>query len=64
VKAFTTEDVHRLARALLLLSDPFDGKTGFRPVLRAPEFKKLEKLVREKFKSARLDLRSKRAHDV
>jgi len=49
VKTFTTEDVHRLARALLLLSDPFDGKTGFRPVLRAPEFKKLEKLVREKY---------------
>jgi signal transduction histidine kinase len=48
-KAFTTEDVHRLARALLLLSDPFEGKTGFRPVLRSTEFKHLEKLIKEKY---------------
>jgi signal transduction histidine kinase len=48
-KAFTGEDVHRLARALLLLSDPFEGKTGFRPVLRSTEFKHLEKLIKEKY---------------
>jgi signal transduction histidine kinase len=48
-KPFTADDVHRLARAVLLLSDPFDGATGFKPVLRAPEFKKLERLVREKY---------------
>ena len=48
-KAFTSDDVHRLARAVLLLSDPFNGAAGFKPVLRAPEFKKLEKLVREKY---------------
>lgn len=48
-KAFSSEDVHRLARDLLLLSDPFEGKTGFRPVLRSPEFKHLEKLINEKY---------------
>jgi signal transduction histidine kinase len=48
-KAFTAEDVHRLARALLLLSDPFEGKTGFKPVLRSAEFKHLQKLIKEKY---------------
>jgi signal transduction histidine kinase len=48
-KPFSSDDVRRLARSLLLLSDPFDGKTGFRPVLNAPAFKELEKLVKEKY---------------
>jgi signal transduction histidine kinase len=44
-------DVKRLARALVLLADPFRdeaagvGVTGFSPVLKAPEFEDLEKLV-------------------
>jgi len=42
-------DVHRLARALLLLSDPFESATGFRPSLSAPSFSELEKLVRSAY---------------
>src|SRR5262249_26795018 len=44
-------DVKRLARALVLLADPFGddkstgGVTDFRPVLKVPEFADLEKLV-------------------
>ena len=44
-------DVKRLAHALVLLADPFGdcasagGVTDFRPVLKAPEFSELEKLV-------------------
>jgi signal transduction histidine kinase len=44
-------DVKRLARALVLLADPFDdedstgGVTEFRPVLQVPEFTDLENLV-------------------
>jgi signal transduction histidine kinase len=48
-KPFSADDVHRLARALLLLADPFEGKTGFKPLLHSTEFKRLEKLVREKY---------------
>lgn len=56
-KPFMPEDVKRLARSLLLLSDPFEGSTGFKPVLQSPEFKELEKLVQEKyFKDAELHL--------
>jgi signal transduction histidine kinase len=59
-KLFLPDDVRRLARSLLLLSDPFEGKTGFRPTLLSPEFKELEKLVREKyFKDAELHLEAK-----
>jgi signal transduction histidine kinase len=45
-------DVHRLARALVLLADPFSedisgggGVTNFRPILKVPEFADLERLV-------------------
>jgi signal transduction histidine kinase len=50
-KPLATTDVKRLARALILLSDPFKGEEAaqsefdFKPVLKAPEFKQLEQLV-------------------
>lgn len=43
-------EVKRLARGILLLADPFeDNPTGFHPVLKAPEFKDLEKLVKRRY---------------
>lgn len=42
-------EVQRLARELLLLSDPFDSKTGFRPKLIAPGFSELENRVRKAY---------------
>lgn len=43
-------DVKRLARAMILLADPFgDDPTGFKPVLQAQEFKDLERLVRNRY---------------
>ncbi|MFY9820527.1 MAG: ATP-binding protein [Thermoanaerobaculia bacterium] len=43
-------DVKRLARAMILLADPFgDDPEGFEPVLLAPEFRDLENLVRERY---------------
>lgn len=43
-------DVKRLARGILLLADPFgDDVVGFHPVLKAPEFRDLEKLVQGKY---------------
>ena len=50
-------DVKRLARALVLLADPFRdgaaavGVTGFSPVLSAPEFAELEKLVERGYRA-------------
>jgi len=41
-------EVQRLARALVLLADPFRD-SGFRPELAAPEFEDLEKRVRESY---------------
>lgn len=47
--------VRRLARALVLLADPFAGldpsckSAGFRPILRAPEFEQLEQLVARRY---------------
>lgn len=38
-------EVQRLARELLLLADPFDSETGFRPRLIVPEFAELEERV-------------------
>jgi len=59
-KSFLPDDVRRLARSLLLLSDPFEGSTGFNPTLETQEFKELERLVREKyFKDAELHLEAK-----
>ena len=37
--------IHKLARELILLSDPFGDPSGFKPTLIAPEFKVLEELV-------------------
>jgi len=42
-------EVQRLARALLLLSDPFNHSLGFHPKLIAPEFQDLERRVRESY---------------
>jgi signal transduction histidine kinase len=43
--ALTHAEVRRLARSLVLLADPFGEKGSFRPILVAPDFKDLEKLV-------------------
>lgn len=45
----TRRDVKRLARALLLLADPFEATRGFRPVLDASDFTDLAKLVDEAY---------------
>ena len=46
----TRLDVKRLARALLLLADPFsEDKRGFLPVLEAPEFQDLATLVERRY---------------
>ncbi len=46
----TRSDVKKLARSLLLLADPFtDNPEGFQPILRAPEFVDLEKLVKRRY---------------
>jgi signal transduction histidine kinase len=48
--ALRRADVKRLARSLVLLADPFDDDpSGFSPVLNAPEFTDLEKLVRQRY---------------
>jgi signal transduction histidine kinase len=45
-------DVKNLARGLILLADPFgDNTLGFQPILRAPEFKELERLVQQRYLS-------------
>lgn len=48
--SITRADVRRLARELLLLADPFgDTPDGFKPVLVAPEFADIEKLVQKRY---------------
>lgn len=47
--AVTKNDVTRLARALILLADPFSTSLGFRPALVAPEFSDLERLVQNSY---------------
>ena len=47
--AVTKNDVTRLARALILLADPFSTSLGFRPTLVAPEFSDLERLVQNSY---------------
>ncbi len=43
-------EVKRLARELILLAGPFgDDPTGFKPVLKAPEFRDLENLVSKRY---------------
>lgn len=47
---FNESEVRRLVKGLLLLADPFNNKAiGFKPILKAPEFKKLEKIVRRRY---------------
>ncbi len=48
-EAFSHNEVKRLARSLVLLADPFGDKAAFTPVLVAPEFKDLEKLVKRAY---------------
>jgi signal transduction histidine kinase len=43
--ALTERTVERLARAVVLLADPFGDPTGFRPQLDAPEFREAAKLI-------------------
>lgn len=48
--AITRSDVRRLARELILLADPFgDTPGGFKPVLIAPDFADIEKLVQKRY---------------
>jgi C4-dicarboxylate-specific signal transduction histidine kinase len=42
-------EVERLARALVLLSDPFKTRSGFRVTLAAPDFKNMERLVKNSY---------------
>ena len=46
---FGRREVERLARALLLLADPFDNSQGFHPLLVSPEFTDLEQRVRNAY---------------
>lgn len=46
-RRFSGADVTRIARALVLLSSPFEEGSSFAPSLNAPEFAALERLVRE-----------------
>ena len=46
---FGRREMERLARALLLLADPFDDNTGFHPLLFAPEFNDLEERVKNAY---------------
>lgn len=46
----TRNDVKRLARGILLLADPFqDDPSAFNPILKAPEFEDLERLVQARY---------------
>jgi signal transduction histidine kinase len=47
--AFGEKEVQRLARALLLLADPFDNPTGFRPILDASQFRTLQKTLKHRY---------------
>lgn len=43
-------EVKRIARGLILLADPFaEDPNAFRPILQAPEFKEMEKLVNRRY---------------
>ena len=46
---FGRREVERLARALLLLADPFDDNRGFHPFLVSPEFTDLEQRVKNAY---------------
>jgi len=46
---FGHREVNRLARNLILLTNPFNDAAGFRPILKAPGFEDLENKVRESY---------------
>lgn len=46
-RRFTKTEVRRLARAMVLLATPFETQGSFKPRLDAPEFRELERLVRQ-----------------
>ena len=46
---FRRRELDRLARNILLLSDPFGSSTGFKAVLKAPGFNDLERKVRRAY---------------
>lgn len=48
-KALSKSDVQRLSRNLIMMSDPFAGKTGYHVVLTAPEFSDLESMVKNAY---------------
>ena len=48
-KPFGTREATRLARALVLLSDPFENDLGFKAILRAPAYRTLERLVNDAY---------------
>ena len=48
-QAFSHNEVKRLARSLVLLADPFGDQAAFTPILVAPEFKDLERLVKRAY---------------
>lgn len=46
----TERDIKKIARGLILLSDPFnDDPSSFKPILKATEFSNLEKLVAKRY---------------
>jgi hypothetical protein len=48
--AVSSDELRRLARSLLLLTDPFsDSESGFNIRLVAPEFREIENLIRKKY---------------
>jgi signal transduction histidine kinase len=65
-------EVRRLARALILLADPFeDTENSFKPVLVAPEFEEIARLVKTRYLrdadyhlSAKLDARGRASASV
>jgi len=49
-RSITSDEIKRLARSLLLLTDPFsDEQSGFQVKLIAPEFEEVESLIRKKY---------------
>ena len=46
---FRRRELERLARNLLLLTDPFGSPTGFKAILKAPGFKELERKVKRAY---------------
>ena len=47
--ALSKKEIQRLARSLLLLADPFDNPTAFKPVLETAEYKSLQKILQNEY---------------